>query len=99
MYQHNLPQYKSQKIVGAAKIIDIEKDIDKANDENRETDGSAVLVCENPLPPHDAINIRVTHEYVNKHNPQVGGYFVEYEDGYASWSPAEAFENGYTRIN
>jgi len=25
----------------------------------------------------------------------VGGYYVMYEDGYASWSPAEAFESGY----
>ncbi len=33
-----------------------------------------------------------------KHNPQVGGYFVEYEDGYHSYSPAEAFETGYTLI-
>lgn len=25
-----------------------------------------------------------------------GGYLVQYEDGYISWSPATAFENGYT---
>lgn len=25
-----------------------------------------------------------------------GGYYVEYEDGYTSWSPAKAFEDGYT---
>ncbi len=25
----------------------------------------------------------------------VGGYLVQYEDGYQSWSPAEAFESGY----
>lgn len=29
----------------------------------------------------------------------VGGYYVRYEgDGFESWSPAEAFEQGYTRI-
>jgi len=28
----------------------------------------------------------------------VGGYYVRYEDGYESWSPAKAFEEGYTRI-
>ncbi len=27
----------------------------------------------------------------------VGGYYVEYDDGYASWSPAKAFEEGYRR--
>ena len=26
------------------------------------------------------------------------GYLVVYEDGYISWSPAEAFENGYTEV-
>jgi hypothetical protein len=28
----------------------------------------------------------------------VGGYHVIYKDGYTSWSPAEAFENGYKEI-
>lgn len=27
----------------------------------------------------------------------VGGYFVRYPDGFESWSPADAFEGGYTR--
>lgn len=31
-----------------------------------------------------------------KHAPEVGGYFVRYEDGYTSYSPAAAFESGYT---
>ena len=31
-------------------------------------------------------------------DPAVGGYYVRYEDGFESWSPAEAFEKGYTRI-
>jgi hypothetical protein len=26
------------------------------------------------------------------------GYYVVYEDGYKSWSPSKAFEEGYTRI-
>jgi len=29
--------------------------------------------------------------------PSVGDYIVIYEDGYKSWSPAKAFEDGYTR--
>ena len=40
----------------------------------------------------------VDDDYVRKHNPQVGGYYVVYQDGYKSFSPAEAFEDGYTRI-
>lgn len=38
----------------------------------------------------------VDEEYVRKHNPVAGGYYVVYEDGYKSWSPADAFEKGYT---
>lgn len=34
--------------------------------------------------------------YMQKHKPQPGGYFVVYDDGYESWSPAKAFEEGYT---
>jgi hypothetical protein len=26
------------------------------------------------------------------------GYYVQYADGFASWSPTTAFEDGYTRI-
>ena len=40
----------------------------------------------------------VTEDYVRKHNPEAGGYYVVYDDGYKSFSPAKAFEEGYTRI-
>jgi len=42
--------------------------------------------------------ILVDVAYVRKHNPHVGGYYVVYEDGYRSFSPAKAFEEGYKRI-
>ena len=29
----------------------------------------------------------------------VGGYVVDYEDGYVSWSPAGAFEEGYELLH
>lgn len=37
-------------------------------------------------------------EFVAKHKPETGGYYVVYADGYKSFSPAKAFEDGYTRI-
>ena len=40
----------------------------------------------------------VHQDWVDKHDPQVGGYFIRYDDGYESYSPAEAFESGYTEI-
>jgi predicted metal-dependent peptidase len=40
----------------------------------------------------------VNEDYVNKHQPRAGGYYVVYKDGYTSFSPAEAFEDGYTLV-
>lgn len=40
----------------------------------------------------------VERAYIDKHNPQPGGYYVVYDDGYKSFSPAKAFEDGYTRV-
>ncbi len=92
--QREMPRYKSHKEVHALKIAAVELDSTEAKAENRETDGSARII------PSDAgyAPFRVDHAYVRKHNPQAGGYYVVYEDGYTSWSPAEAFESGYTRI-
>lgn len=33
-----------------------------------------------------------------RYTPTAGDYFVQYEDGYKSFSPAKAFEEGYTRL-
>ena len=43
-------------------------------------------------------SVELPHTFWMKHKPQPGGYLVVYEDGYESFSPAEAFESGYTRI-
>ena len=90
-----MPQYQSHKKVWALKIASVAYDKDAAiADGNRETDGSAVITpAESPYAP-----FVVTADYVRRHNPQAGGYFVQYEDGYTSFSPADAFEGGYTRI-
>ena len=90
-----MPQYKSHKKVWALKIASISYDADAAiADGNRETDGSAVITPkESGFAP-----FIVTADYVRRHKPEAGGYFVQYEDGYTSFSPAKAFEEGYTRI-
>lgn len=31
----------------------------------------------------------------DEHDPEEDGYFVKYQDGYESWSPAEPFEKAY----
>jgi hypothetical protein len=40
----------------------------------------------------------VSDAFIQKHNPQPGGYFVVYADGYQSYSPAKAFEEGYKLV-
>jgi len=89
-----MPKYKCHKEVHALKIASIERDLDKARREGRETDGTALITpVEDGYAP-----LKVQSEYLRKHDPRVGGYYVVYEDGYKSFSPAEAFEDGYTLI-
>ena len=90
----SMPTYKCHKEVWALKIAKIELDSEKAQQENRETDGSAIITPEEKA----FAPFKVDGNYVFKHKPQVGGYYVVYQDGYKSFSPAEAFEDGYTKI-
>ena len=42
--------------------------------------------------------IQVDRDFVMKHEPKAGGYYVVYKGGYASFSPADAFEGGYSQV-
>lgn len=89
--QGEMPKYKCHKEVWALKIKAISHGEDA---KSGETYGGTWL-----LTPEDAryTPIEVPHAFYVKHTPQVGGYYVVYEgDGYASYSPAKAFEDGYT---
>lgn len=82
-----LPQYRSHKVVGALKIKMIEflgVDCSHSHQAVFEEDGF------DPLP--------LTHDEVYTKKFAAGGYLVVYEDGYRSFSPAKAFEEGYTKI-
>ncbi len=80
-----LPKYKCYKEVWALKIAEIQY--------HSHNKPAATIAPEESGYPNFEVNI----EYLEKHNPQVGGYYVLHEDGYESYSPAQAFENGYTR--
>lgn len=83
-----MPRYRCHKEVWAFKITAIEQGT------NTTMDDSALLHhTESYFLP-----VWVDHEYMQKHKPQVGGYYVVYKDGYKSFSPAAAFEEEYTRI-
>ncbi len=81
-----MKRYRSHKVVTAAKITFVDQN------ERR-----AVLHSEGE--PGIAVDL----EWVDKHAPDgvtsmIDGYYVRYADGYESWSPAAAFEEGYTEV-
>lgn len=79
-----MPKYKCHKEVWALKIEDVKV----------ASDGTAVIKPANA--GFDDFDVEAS--YVNKHRPQPGGYYVQYEDGYESYSPADAFESGYSLV-
>ena len=86
-----MPKYQSHKRVWALKIKSIKRD---GEGENRDSDGSAMITpVEEGYAP-----FRVEFDYMHKHKPEAGGYYVQYEDGYKSFSPAQPFEEGYKKI-
>ncbi len=87
-----IPKYMCHKIVGAAKILEIQTPTDiKANKA-----GCKIAILD--IPDNFPTAVPLIAEYMTKHNPKIGGYFVVYEDGYQSFSPANVFEAGYTII-
>ena len=81
-----LPMWQSHKIVAADKIV-------AAVDESPSMHGHWELLCGASVP----VNLQLAHRVPEGINP-IGGYYVRYKDGFESWSPAEAFEQGYRRL-
>ena len=80
-----MPKYKCFKEVHALKILGISLPQNAA--------GDAELGFEKPFAPK-----LMAREWLDKHKPEVGGYLVVYKDGYESFSPAKAFEEGYALV-
>jgi len=87
-----MPKYKCYKEVWALKIAKIVRD--NEDKPNTETDGTAIITPEEK----GYAPFKVDAVYMAKHKPEVGGYYVVYKDGYKSYSPAKAFEEGYELI-
>jgi len=83
--QIEMPKYLCIKKVWALKI--------KRVDVNHKGD-ALLLIDDKGFAP-----VEVSKEYIDKHQPEEGGYYVVYEGGYRSFSPADAFESGYEKIN
>lgn len=79
-----LPQYDCHKRVGALKIA---------------------LVLPNPrgielhFTDESVVPFQMSDEWDKKHSPYAGGYLVAYADGYLSFSPPAAFEQGYKPVS
>lgn len=88
-----LPKYRCHKEVWALKIKHLRPDPDSLPIGSSDAPGLMMI-------PEDSRygQIWLDPSWVGKHAPEVGGYFVAYADGYTSYSPAEAFESGYTLI-
>jgi hypothetical protein len=84
MMSATLPRYRCHKIVSAFQIGAI----------TLPHGDNALLTPTDPL----LDPVEVSPGWLRAHPAEVGGYYVVYEDGYTSYSPAAAFESGYTRI-
>ena len=78
--------YQSHKEVRASEVVGCRPPVDEVNPE------------EGALDLADGHTVRLSKQWFQRHNPHRGGYLVIYQDGYASFSPKEAFEEGYTRL-
>lgn len=80
-----MPQYQCHKKVRAARIVEIHGNSDDSCDLQIDL-GIGV----------ERAKLTVPDEWMMKHSPVlVGGYLVRYDDGCLSYSPEQAFEEGY----
>lgn len=87
--ERELPKYECHKFVRALKIAKVEKVLNPA-------DGCTLTPADTRHPP-----FFVGAEWCGRFRGWDGvdlGYYVVYKDGYASWSPSNVFEEGYTLI-
>lgn len=89
-----LPRWRCHKEVVADKIVDIRTLPPRVAEEEeanpKDTRIRWQLAC--------GWIVIVSSDLIARGSPNVGDYFVQYLDGYKSWSPAKAFEEGYTRV-
>ena len=87
----DIPKYKCHKVVQAFKIfgVTLQRDPDVPY-------GDVGFL--QAYPDENLAIVKVSSEYITKHKPRPGGYYVRYEDGHESWSPAEAFEDSHMLI-
>jgi hypothetical protein len=81
----HLPRYRSHKIVRAAQIARF------GQEPADSSSGIPVFVIVEDL---EDLELPVPPGVFRRGRPAVGDYLVFYDDGYVSWSPKLAFEDG-----
>lgn len=87
--EKQMPKYRCFKEVWALKIAFV---ADKGTDTTTDENPIVVITFEDSTFAPITVNLR------GKPMPEAGWYYVVYPDGYKSFSPAKAFEEGYTLI-
>ena len=85
----SLQEFVCHKVVRAAKIVAVGIGPEVPPDAPHGTRRGVRLALEG------AAHVDVSQLWMQTKAAQPGGYFVQYEDGYSSFSPAKAFEEGY----
>lgn len=90
-----MPRYRSHKEVCALKIIRCGAERGSAGSAHQSGGEFNWYMFEDK----SERNIKRSDPIIARYSPTVGDYLVIYADGYESFSPCGAFEEGYTRIS
>lgn len=91
-----MKRYRCHKVVQAAKINEIVSVRDLQD--RQQAERPYVSVTDFWLDLGEGCGVSVSSQWVHEKRAKSGGYYVIYDDGYESFSPAKAFEDGYTVI-
>lgn len=75
-----MKKYQCHKVVKAVKCSDL----------------TCLSEYKNQIHGDDGLIYHITDNLFDRGKPTGSFYYIEYEDGYHSWSPADVFEKGYT---
>lgn len=85
-----MKRWQCHKVVSAARILSITR--------TREDGARLLLLATEHLEPGSHDLVEVTPEWIDQRSAYAGGYYIVYDDGYTSYSPAPPFEAGYTPL-
>ena len=91
----NLPKWQCHKIVGASRVVRI---LTRPPDPGMALEDGEDRVMRFTLQLECGDEIEKDLGFMLRHKVEIGGFYVEYEDGYSSFSPAATFISGYTLI-